>query len=231
MTTPSDEELLARLGEIPDRPSHGARPLPRLPTLPRTAARDDTRRRRLLALGASVLWFGSNLALLGLRKDLPQLPPVYLEAEVVLPCVLAAGCLAFALAAGRLGLGVKRAVVAVLVLLAPLAFGVLVAATPIPDAHAPGSASPVAMFVCMSLTLAWAALPLALAATTLRAAFPVASRWRSGLAGAAVGLCAGATINLHCPNVAHVHMLIGHGLPVAVATLLGALVVSHWARS
>jgi hypothetical protein len=49
--------------------------------------------------------------------------------------------------------------------------------------------------------------------------------------GGAVGLCAGATINLHCPNVAHAHVLVGHGVPVVVATLLGALVVSRWARS
>ena len=231
MTTPSEEELLARLGEIPDRAPPGLRPLPRLPALPRAAVRDETRRRRLLALAASVLWLGSNLALLGLRKDLGELPSPYLQAEVVLPCLLAAGCLALALASGRLGLGVKRAVVVALALGAPLAFGVLAAATPIPDGHAPGSASPLAMFVCMNLTLVWTALPLALAAATLRAAFPVTSRWRSGLVGAAVGLGAAATINLHCPNVAHLHLLIGHGIPVFVATLLGALVVSRWARS
>ncbi|HSU40562.1 MAG TPA: hypothetical protein VLJ38_13380, partial [Polyangiaceae bacterium] len=85
MTTPSEEELLARLGEIPDRAPPGLRPLPRLPALPRAAVRDETRRRRLLALGASVLWLGSNLALLGLRKDLGELPSPYLQAEVVLP--------------------------------------------------------------------------------------------------------------------------------------------------
>ena len=231
MTTPTEEELLARLGEIPDGTLHGVRPPRRLPALPRAAAREETLKRRRLALGASVIWLGSNLALFGLRRDLGALPAPYLEAEVVFPCLLAAGCLALALARGRLGLGMKRALVAVVALLAPLAFCVLAAATPIPDAHAPGSASLLAIFVCSNLTLAWAAPPLALAAATLRGAFPVASRWRSGLVGAAVGLFSGASINLHCPNVAHVHLLLGHGIPVAVATLLGALVVSHWARS
>jgi hypothetical protein len=38
-------------------------------------------------------------------------------------------------------------------------------------------------------------------------------------------LFAGATMNLHCPNVAPAHVLLGHGLPVIVAALLGGFVL------
>jgi hypothetical protein len=231
MTTPTEEELFARLGEIPDAAALGARPLPRLQALPQAPARAATQRRKRVALGASALWLGANLVLFGLRKDLGALTSPYLEAEVLVPCVLAATCLAIALATGRLGLGVKRGLVAALALLGPASFCVLAAVTPIPEGHAPGSSSLAAMLVCLSLTLVWAALPLVLAAATLRGAFPVASRWRGGLVGAAAGLFAGTTINLHCSNVAHVHLLMGHGIPVLAATLLGALVVSHFART
>jgi hypothetical protein len=38
-------------------------------------------------------------------------------------------------------------------------------------------------------------------------------------------------MNLHCPNVAPLHVLMGHGLPVLVATLLGALVLGYRTRA
>ena len=65
----------------------------------------------------------------------------------------------------------------------------------------------------------------------LPGAFATSVRWRSALVGAAIGLFAGATMNLHCPNVAPLHVLMGHGLPVVVATLLGALVLGYRTRA
>jgi hypothetical protein len=231
MTTPSDDELFARLAEIPDTAAVAARPLPPKPALAPAPARKAVERRRFAALGVSALWLGLNLALFGLRGDLRALPAPYLEAQLLLPAVLAASCLALALASGRLGLGLGRRIVAALVFTAPLVFCMLACATPLPDAHDAGNASLIPLFVCMNLTFVWATPPLLLAARALRGAFPTASRWRGGLVGAAVGLFAGTTINLHCSNVAHVHLLFGHALPVVVATLLGALLVSRWTRA
>lgn len=71
----------------------------------------------------------------------------------------------------------------------------------------------------------------AAAQITLVGAFAAGARWRSALVGAGIGLFAGATMNLHCPNVAPAHLLLGHSLPVVVAALLGALVLALRARA
>jgi hypothetical protein len=38
-------------------------------------------------------------------------------------------------------------------------------------------------------------------------------------------------MNLHCSNIAPMHVLLGHGLPVAIAALVGALVLAALARA
>ncbi|MGC4089229.1 MAG: NrsF family protein [Polyangiaceae bacterium] len=87
------------------------------------------------------------------------------------------------------------------------------------------------MLVCLDITLAWALVPLACAALSLRHAFPAGSTWRSALVGGASGLLAGGVMNLHCPNVDRLHMSIGHGVPVLVAVVAGALLMGRVARS
>ena len=86
-------------------------------------------------------------------------------------------------------------------------------------------------FLCFDITIAAVAVPLLCAAITLRGAFAAGARWRSALVGAGIGLFAGATMNLHCPNVAPGHMLLGHGLAVVVAAALGALALVLRARA
>jgi hypothetical protein len=85
--------------------------------------------------------------------------------------------------------------------------------------------------LCFDLTAVWAAGPLLGAALALRGAFAVGARWRSALLGTAIGLFAGAVMNLHCPNVAPLHMLFGHGLAVVAATLVGAFVLTYRTRA
>jgi hypothetical protein len=231
MTTPSEQELLARIGEIPEAGAGTARSAPRLPKYGFSPGRTLTRRGRVLALVASSVWVAINLALFGLRPDVSTLPLPYLEAAVVVPYLLALTCLAVALAPGRLGLGVSVGVLGALTVLGPSSFFLIGAAAPVLHAPAPGSSALEAAGVCLGLSLAWSALPLALARTTLRGAFPAASGWRSALVGAAAGLCAGATIDLHCPNVAPFHLLVGHGLPVLAALSFGAVALSRSARA
>jgi hypothetical protein len=87
------------------------------------------------------------------------------------------------------------------------------------------------MLLCLDLTLAWAAVPLFCAGLTLRRAFPSGARFRGGLVGAACGLFSGATMNLHCPNVDGAHVMLGHGIPVVMAALVGALVLARWSKA
>jgi hypothetical protein len=125
---------------------------------------------------------------------------------------------------------VSLAAIAALVFLGPLSFSLSALAMPAPRGHA-GDASLLPVLVCLDITLLWAALPLVAAAVSLRRAFSGGAVWRSALIGAAAGLFSGATMNLHCPNVAPLHMMLGHGVPVIVGGLVGAFIIARWLRA
>ena len=227
---------LSVLKEIPD-PLAGApvtpAPAPRF-SAP-SAPRSQTQRRRLAALGISLGWLCTHLVVFGIRSDFARLPAEYVAAQIVLPALLGAASLLLAVAPGKLGLGLAVSVVASLAVLGPISFWLCAGLlnTPYPaadDLLQSGRLWP-GVLVCLDLTLAWAAAPLLLAALTLRRAFPAGAGWRSGLVGAALGLLSGAAINLHCSNVHQGHMLLGHGIPIVVAALVGGLAVSRWARA
>jgi hypothetical protein len=38
-------------------------------------------------------------------------------------------------------------------------------------------------------------------------------------------------MNLHCPNVDGAHVMLGHGIPVVIAALVGALVLARWSKA
>jgi len=44
-------------------------------------------------------------------------------------------------------------------------------------------------------------------------------------------LFCGATMNLHCPSVDAAHVSLAHGIPVLVASALGALLLGRWVRA
>ena len=171
----------------------------------------------------------------GIRSDFARLPAEYVALQIVLPALIGAASLLLAVAPGKLGLGLAVSVVAGFTVLGPLSFwlcaALLNAPHPAPDSLRQSGRFWLGALVCLDITLAWAAAPLLLAALTLRRAFPTGAGWRSGLVGAALGLLSGAAINLHCPNVNQGHMLLGHGIPIVVAALVGGLVVARWARA
>jgi hypothetical protein len=230
VSSPTDPELAALLGEIPDpaAPTSHAAPL-RLPSLPRASTRPVVRRRRVAALVGGLSWLGVHLAVYGIRTDLKELPFAYVAAQIVLPVLLATASLVVALGSGRLGLGLKIGLVSTLAILGPASFCVIALGAPAPHVAEPSSF--VDTVLCFDITVAWVAVPLLCAAITLRGAFAAGARWRSALVGAGIGLFAGATMNLHCPNVAPAHMLLGHGLAVVVAAALGALALVLRARA
>jgi hypothetical protein len=228
-----DPWLIDPFAEIADPLALREAELPglRLPELAPSPERAVVRKRRAAALVGSAAWLAVLLAVLGIRHDLPQLPLFYTSAQLILPPVLAVVALMVALGAGKRGLGVKVGLVSALAILGPASFAVIALAAPVPGAVPAGVATLPGILFCFEIAVACTSLPLMFAALTLRGAFPAAARWRSALVGAGTGLFAGATMNLICPNVAPLHLLFGHGLPVIIATLAGALVLSLRSRT
>jgi negative regulator of sigma F NrsF-like protein len=226
---------LSFLNEIPD-PIAAERPPPNedRPRTPRPPAptRSVAQRRRLAALAISLAWLCTHLLVYGVRSDFETLPAAYVAAQVVVPVVLATGCLFVALAPGKLGLGVGIGLLGATALLGPLSFWVLALGAPVP--HAP-VVSPLGFWRgslrCLDTTAVWAAAPLLLVGLSLRRAFATSAAWRSAVMGAGLGLLSGAAINLHCSNVDRWHMLVGHAVPVALAALVGAFLVARWTRA
>jgi hypothetical protein len=233
VTSPSDPDPSALFAEIPDPGLTTAlsSSTARLLELGSSATRDTTRKRRLAALTGSAAWLLAHLAVYGIRSDLHALPRLYVVAQIVLPFLLAALSLFVALSHGKLGLGMKIGVISGLSLLGPLAFCLIGCGAPPPHLAEREESSALAILLCFDITVVWTALPLLCAALTLPGAFATAVRFRSALVGAAVGLFAGATMSLHCPKVAPLHLLLGHGLPVIVATILGAVVLAYRTRA
>lgn len=227
---------LSFLKDIPDPvppaasdSEEGAR-LPR--TLPTVPTRSTAQRRRMAALGVSFAWLVCHLVAFGIRQDMSRLPAGYIAAQVGLPLLFGASCLIIALAPGKLGLGIGVGIVGSMAVLGPLSFWLLALGMPPP--HAP-DAGPFGFWLgsllCLDITLSWAAAPLLLLALSLRRAFAAHATGRSALVGAALGLLSGGAINLHCSNVDPWHMATGHGLPVLMAALLGAVLVVRWTRA
>jgi hypothetical protein len=187
------------------------------------------RSRRLAALVGGLAWLGVHLAVYGVRTDLTGLPLTYAVAQIVLPISLATGSLFVALGRGKLGLGLKSGLIRSLAVLGPVSFCVIALGAPVP--RTPEANTLLDALLCFDITIACVAVPLLCAAITLLGSFATAARWRSALVGAGIGLFAGATMNLHCPNVAPAHVLLGHGLPVIVAALLGAFVLALRTRA
>jgi hypothetical protein len=230
VSSPTDPEFAALLDEIPD-PAAAANPAAplRLPSLPAAPTRQVVRGRRAAALIGGLAWLGVHLAVYGIRTDLGELPFVYVAAHIALPVLVATGSLLVALGSGKLGLGMRIGLIITLAILGPVSFCVVALGAPSP--RVPEPATLVDTLLCFDITVAWVAVPLLCAAITLRGAFAAGARARSALVGGGIGLFAGATMNLHCPNVAPAHILLGHGLAVVVAAALGALVLVLRARA
>jgi len=229
VSSPTDPDLVALLSEIPDPAKGSSHAGLKLPSLPPAPTHQVVRQRRALALIGGLSWLGAHLAVYGIRTDLAGLPATYVAAQIALPAALATGSIVIALGSGRLGLGMKIGLVSTLAVLGPASFCLIALGAPTPRVPEPGTL--IDTLLCFDITVAWVAVPLLCAAVTLRGAFAAGARWRSALVGAGIGLFAGATMNLHCPNVTPTHMLLGHGFAVVVAAALGAVALVLRARA
>lgn len=216
----------ATAGETRVPPELGAR-LAHLPS----PDRDRVVRRRWLALGAALAWGTLQAVALGIRADLAALPLTYVLAWLCTPLLLGAVALAAAASSGNSGLGVRVAIAATLAIAAPTAVGLLAIALPEPAGSLQAPSFWKSMLTCLDFTLAGALAPLVFAVLALRNAFAAGARWRGALIGGSAGLLAATAMNVHCPIVDPMHMLLGHALPVALAALLGALVAHRFMRA
>jgi hypothetical protein len=91
------------------------------------------------------------------------------------------------------------------------------------EAHGP-AAPPASAIPCMVVTSVLLAVPFVLGALSLRHAFPTGARGRAASLGVAAGLLGAAVIRLHCPRDDAFHVMLGHGLPIALAGLVGLAV-------
>lgn len=144
---------------------------------------------------------------------------------------LAIGTAFAALWPGRFGLGIAVRANATWAVLSPLAFWIAALGARAPYLAPFDPQRGLHILLCLDLTLTFAALPLLALSLGLRRVLAGPARLRATLLGASAGLWAGTTMNLHCPNVDGLHVALGHGLPVLLATLFGAVVLARTARA
>jgi hypothetical protein len=230
---------LSRLQEIPDPVRDAPRALESpQPSVPpplgkeiRASTRGESARQRRRTVLVCASWWLGQLFLWGVRPDLPSLSWGYLLLLVVLPAVVAALCSYAALAPGRLGLGASRSLLVLLAAASPLAFSLVAFTAPAPAGLGTARSALEAALVCIGLLLGWMSVPLLATTRALRGAFAASAGWRSALAALSVGLCAAATLNLHCANSDRWHIALAHGAPIALAALGGAFVLTRWLQS
>jgi hypothetical protein len=160
-----------------------------------------------------------------MRPDLHELPVGSLLGVTVGVVVLAAATLMVALSPGSRGLGAPvTSVVALAATTAPL-YAII---TMMAGLGAVGDGPRVRG--CFTMSMVIAGVALAGLTFALRRSVVVAPIARGALLGACAGAWAGLTIHLHCPCGDRIHILLGHALPIALFSLVGALVSPRFLR-
>jgi hypothetical protein len=186
-------------------------------------------RHRWLAFAGAIALSVVQLLALGFREDLSSLPLWYTAGWLIAPVALCGVALWLAVLMQARSLGVRVLVASAFCFLLPAALAALALGLPVP--HVQPAAHPWSGTLrCFEWTLAGALPPLAFAAVALRRAFATAAAHRGALVGAACGLLSGAVINIHCPMIDPMHLLLGHVFPVMGSVLLGAWVGHRWLR-
>ncbi len=152
-------------------------------------------------------------------------------AAALLILMLMLGSTFMALWRGRSGLGANTALLmATGVAIAPL-YALLTLNTPaheiVETVGVRISIYGVRCFVIASLV---GAMVLGCLAWALRAAAPAGTRIRSMALGSAAGAWAGLAVFVFCPSDEPLHLLVGHVLPVAAFTALGAVALPAFLR-
>lgn len=180
-------------------------------------------RRQLAVIAAATLAWALALAgLLTLRRDLDELPRVWLAGYLAAWLCGFALPLALLVVPRRGSMLPRWRLAAAVGALAAVGFviGGLVLARrgPSSTGHGLGYGH-----LCLSGGLVTAIVPALLAVLALRGAIPSASRIAAAAIGAAAGCAGGFMLHLHCPIADGVHVGVVHGGVVAVSAGLAAL--------
>ena len=209
--------------DIPD--PLGGMPQPPAPDIKAPATPSATRRQiqlqRVLFLGAAVLW--------------PVAVFLYYDGGwrghgldfVAAQFTLWAAFLAYAgwvsLSAGKRGVGQPVPWLRIAGVGAPFAFVSLALFWVPPNGKAFGALGPPAMLEgCAQIGLTVAVPMLLLAVWAVRRSFATGAAWRGAALGAACGLGGVVVLVLLCGSPYGGHIAVAHGLPLVVATLIGA---------
>jgi hypothetical protein len=212
---------------IPD-PARGvaARPAPSPPPPgDPSPTRAERRRRNLLAVGFGLAWVVFLVGHLGVRGNIGD---AGLLASLGLWTLLAVGGLALALRTNARGLPPSLRVVQI-VLLAGAALYVV--GVMVRDAAAPNVPIHWSNVIgCLSWAHLLAVGPLLVAALIFRRSFLSFPAWRGAVVGAACGLGGAIGIHAHCVVETASHVLVAHGLVIAVSAFLGAALGARQGR-
>jgi hypothetical protein len=208
---------LKGLEEIPDplrrRPPPTPAPVPAEPSLTRA----DRQRRGALGMVAAAAWVLGLIGHLGVRPDLGA-PGVALP--LVAWAMVGAACFALVVGPGERGMPRAARVVQAVVVLVPAAFVLLVLSTSL-GAPEVGFSWPESGR-CVTWASVIAAVPMLAATLVFRRALLGSPIWRGAAIGALCGLGGTIGIHMHCGALETAHVLVAHGLPMALGAALGA---------
>ena len=197
-------------------------PLPdiKVPATP-SATRRQVQLQRVLFLGAAVLWpvavffyYGGSWRGQGLD---------FVAAQFSLWAAFLAYAGWVALSAGARGVGRPVPWLRIAALGAPFAFISLALFWLPPNGKAFGDLGPPAMLEgCFQIGLTVAVPMLLFTVWAVRRSFPSGAGWRGAALGAACGLGGVVVLVLLCGSPYGGHIAVAHGLPLVVATLVGA---------
>lgn len=213
-----------------------AGPLPPLPAaldgelarLRPVAARRPVRQAAFM-IAASIGWAMCMVGLLTLRRDLDELPRLWLASY------LAAWLLGFAVplvlvvvpARGQmLPRWTSAAAIAAIATIGFIVAGLTLARSGPSSLHL-GLSS---WAGCLSTGLATAVVPMALVGLALRGAAPTATRVTAAAIGAAAGAIGGFMLHMHCPIADAMHVGVIHGGVAVLSAIVAALLLPRWLR-
>jgi hypothetical protein len=177
---------------------------------------------------ASEVVYGEPAA--GLRIDVASVGAMF--TMLALLGVLAMASSLFALWQGRDGLGINSLT---LTSIAALVVPVYAALTVVRPLHS-GAADDVALtgvaispwgLRCLLVATVVSVPALAILAAALRRAAVVSTQLRGAALGAAAGAWGGFAVFVFCPSGNLQHLVVGHVVPIAIFTVLGAVVLTR----
>jgi hypothetical protein len=210
-------------GDIPD-PLLGvprsSPPAIRVPTTP-AATRSQVQLQRLVFLGSAVLWPVAVLFYYGARWRGPGVDFVAAQFTIWAAFFAFAGWVA--VSAGRRGVGRPVPWLRIAAVGAPLAFISLALLWLPPNGKPLGALGPPAMLEgCFQIGLTVAVPMLLFSVWAMRRSFPSGATWRGAALGAACGLGGVLVLVLLCGSPYSGHIAVAHGMPLLIATLIGA---------